>query len=109
YDLGKSWQAAGRPDQARPWLVRARDCDVVPLRMISPLQAAMRRVAEETGTPRLDAHALLEAGTPQRILDDSLLVDHIHPGFAGHQQIADALVELMAREGLASPSPGWRE
>jgi lysophospholipase L1-like esterase len=108
YDLGQCYRAIGQSAEARRWLVRARDCDVVPLRMISELEAALRRVADEEGVPFLDAHALLEAQTPQGILDDALLVDHIHPGFDGHQAIAAALLELLQGEGWVHPRPDWR-
>lgn len=108
YDLGQCYRAIGQFATAREWLVRARDCDVVPLRMISELEAALRRVAQDERVPLLDAHALLEAQTPQGILDDSLLVDHVHPGFSGHQSIAAALVELLAEEDRVQPRPEWR-
>jgi hypothetical protein len=38
-----------------------------------------------------------------------MLADHVHPTFEGHQMIADALVEEMARQKLARPQAGWRE
>lgn len=109
YDLGQCYRSIGQYAEARRWLVRARDCDVVPLRMISELEAAMRRVADDEGIPCLDAHALLEAQTPHGILDDALLVDHIHPGFDGHQLIAAALLELMEQAGWVQPRADWRE
>jgi tetratricopeptide (TPR) repeat protein len=107
YDLGQCCLAAGRYDEAREWLVQARDNDVVPLRMISELEAAMQRVAAERGVPFLNAHELLESQTPHRILDDSLLVDHIHPGFDGHKAIAAALVRALGELDIAAPRDDW--
>jgi lysophospholipase L1-like esterase len=107
YDLGQSCLASGRYDEARDWLVQARDNDVVPLRMISLLEAVLQGVATERGIPFLDAHELLAAQTPHRVLDDSLLVDHIHPGFDGHQSIAAALLRLMAEEGYVALEADW--
>ncbi len=107
YDLGRCCLTAGRYAAARDWLMQARDQDVVPLRMISPLEAALQRVADERGIPLLDAHALLEARMPHGILDDALLVDHIHPGVDGHQAIAAALLEQLAEQGFVTPKSGW--
>lgn len=107
YDLGQCLLAAGQFEEAREWLVRARDHDVVPLRMLSELEEAIQRVAADRDVPFLNAHQLLEAQTPHGILDDSLLVDHIHPGFDGHQAIAAALLERMAEAGYLDPIADW--
>ena len=108
YDLGQSSLAAGHIDEARNYLVRARDNDIVPLRMVSELEAAMRRVVEERGVPLIEAHLLLEPLSPHGILGDALLVDHIHPGFDGHQMIAAALTEQLADLSLVSLPDDWR-
>ncbi|MFV0444644.1 MAG: tetratricopeptide repeat protein [Planctomycetaceae bacterium] len=107
YDLGQCCVALARFDEARRCLIAARDNDVVPLRMISELEAVLRRVARERNVPLLDAHQLLERQTPRQLLDDSLLVDHIHPGFDGHQMIAAALARLMDSEGLTDLADDW--
>ena len=64
----------------------------------------MEKVAEETGTPLLDAHALLEQQADQQILGDYWLVDHIHPSFEGHRKIALALAEEMQGMGMLAPN-----
>ncbi|MCA9052627.1 MAG: tetratricopeptide repeat protein [Planctomycetaceae bacterium] len=107
YDLGQCLIAAGRNDEARDCLVRARDNDLVPLRMISDLEAAMQRVARERDIPLINAHSLLESQTPHEILDDSLLVDHIHPGFDGHQSIARALVRILVDQDEVTLPEDW--
>ncbi|MEZ6065436.1 MAG: SGNH/GDSL hydrolase family protein [Planctomycetaceae bacterium] len=107
YDIGKCEQALGRPAEARRWLVRARDCDVCPLRMTSSLEAALDRVAERTGTPVIDLQSLLEAPTPERLLGAAQLVDHIHPTFEGHQAVSKAVLRAMEQAGLVTPTDGW--
>ena len=94
--------------KARETFVKARELDICPLRMITPLESAMRRVARDTGTPLIDAHALLEAEVDDGILGDSLLVDHIHPSpIRGHQMIAGALAERLRHTGAFQPSRDW--
>ena len=108
YELGQCYRTKGLASQAREALVRARDEDICPLRMISPLEEAFRRVARKTETPWLDAHALLEADCRQKILDGKWLIDHVHPTIEGYQKIADALVEKLAEADLANPAEGWQ-
>jgi lysophospholipase L1-like esterase len=108
YELGQCYLALGLNEQARDALLRAREEDVCPLRMIAPLEDALRQLAADSGVPLIDAHALLEAEIPGGILDGSLLVDHVHPDFDGHQMIAAAILEAMAKQGWVRPKPGWR-
>jgi lysophospholipase L1-like esterase len=115
YLLGRCYDAHWRKtlddryrDKARAAYVRARDEDVCPLRMVSPLEEVMRRVAAETETPLIDAHALLEAKCPDGILGRQFLVDHIHPSpVKGHQAIAHALADLLKSRGTFHPSDNW--
>lgn len=107
YELGKCYEALGLSVQAREAFIRARDEDICPLRMLSSMETAMARVARGTGTPFLDAHHLLEQRCPNGILGNFLLVDHIHPSFEGHQLIANALTEEMAKGRLVAVAPDW--
>jgi len=109
FELGKCYSAHGMYDQARPAYVKARDLDVCPLRMLSPMEAIIRRVAEEEGVPLIDAHALLEGRTPHGILDGKYLVDHVHPSFEGHQIIAREIIHNWIQTGLVRPCPDWKE
>ena len=108
YELGQICLARHDYEEARYCFTRARDLDVCPLRILSSMEAALRRVAEDYGVALLDAHDLLESRTPLGILGDFLLVDHIHPSIRGHQQIADRLVRLMADAGFVSPGEFWK-
>ncbi|MFQ5732537.1 MAG: SGNH/GDSL hydrolase family protein [Planctomycetaceae bacterium] len=105
------WQRTGNTEmrsKARDAYRKARELDICPLRMIAPLEAAMRRVAGQTGTPLIDAHALLEADVPAGILGDELLVDHIHPSpIKGHQKIARALAKKLQELGVFHPARDW--
>ncbi len=109
YELGRLLMLAGRHSEARVAFVNARDRDVCPLRITSPLAEALEHIARETRTPLLDAHKLLEGFCNSGILDSSLLIDHVHPTFDGHQFIATALVEQLEQAGLITPRPGWRD
>ncbi|MGH7202197.1 MAG: tetratricopeptide repeat protein, partial [Planctomycetaceae bacterium] len=108
FELGKCYESVGQFAEAREEYVRARDEDVCPLRMITPLEEALFRVADETGTPLIDAHELLEAESRNGILGETLLVDHVHPSFHGHQRIADALAAEMRRQGWFQPRTNWQ-
>ncbi|MEO1996041.1 MAG: SGNH/GDSL hydrolase family protein [Planctomycetaceae bacterium] len=109
YELGKCYETMHNRDRARQAFLQAREQDICPLRMIAPLEQALQRVARETRTPLVDAHALLEQQVPGGILGDYLLVDHIHPSIRGHQLIAERLTnQVLERMGLEAAT-AWRE
>ena len=103
YALGKTYETLGERKLAKAAFLQARELDVCPLRIISPMEQAIESVVMETGTPFLDLHALLESECPDNILGDFLLVDHVHPSFRGHQLVADAIAKIMERQGWHEP------
>ncbi len=107
YELGQCLAARGLQEDARKSFVRARDEDVCPLRMLSSMEAILRDIAEETGTPLIDAHELLEKESSTGILGGAQLVDHIHPNFTGHQMIADAIAAVMIERDYLTPAVEW--
>jgi len=109
YRLGRFYEALGRHEEARSEFLAARDEDICPLRIITPLEQVIRQTAQRWSLPFVDAAALLEQQTRHGIADGSLLVDHVHPSFEGHQLIALAILEEMSRTGLVVPQPGWKE
>lgn len=107
YFLGRLLERAGETPRARAAYVQARDHDICPLRILTPMEEALRSAASHWRVPLLDAHALLESKTDDGLLDNSWLVDHVHPSIAGHEQIALALIHLLPEEHMASPKGDW--
>jgi len=113
YELGIALRGVARDEEARAALARALELDVCPLRMSQSLATELAEVAREHRTPLVDAHELLAGRCPLGVPGTPLLVDHVHPSFAGHQLIAEALFVEMARGGWVrqsdSPQPGVRD
>src|SRR5215211_6929854 len=72
------------------------------------MSRAIVDVGRETGTPVVDLAAIFARRSQGGILGDDWLVDHVHPSIAGHQLIAEVLVEEMTRLGFVHPVPGWK-
>lgn len=107
FRLGHGLLSAFRPAEAREAFLRAKDEDLVPLRILESMRTLIRDTAEETDTPFLDAHALLESRTPDHILDSTWLVDHVHPTVGGHREIARALVTALEAQAVVTRPPDW--
>jgi len=109
YELGRCYEARGCYTDARRAFVKSRDEDICPLRIVTPMERIIGTIAAETGTPLVDAAALLERQTSTGILGGRLLADHVHPSIRGHQIIADALTAMMIQQGWVRPTAGWQD
>ena len=110
YELGQLLLSAARWEEAARVLQRAVDEDVCPLRMTSPLQRILRETVTATGTEFLDAQALMSAGCRGGIAGEQRLVDHVHPSFRGHEDLAIAIAEWMQSQGLLqSAQIDWQQ
>jgi tetratricopeptide (TPR) repeat protein len=108
YDIGLALQELGRRNEAEQALVRAKELDVCPLRILEPLREVIRNVAAETQTPVVDAHGLLAGLSRNGFPDRQWLVDHCHPTIEGHQQIADAIAAKLVALQMVRPDNEWQ-
>ena len=110
YELGQLQLAVQDFSAAAASFRRAKDEDVCPLRMTSPLEAAMRDTSLTENVPLIDADELLASRCRNGIVDDSVLVDHVHPSFRSHEDIAMAVAEWMISCGLTTESHAeWKD
>ncbi len=110
YELGQLQLAAMDFSGAAASFRRAKDEDICPLRITTTLENGMRDVASQEAVPLLDADELLTRRCSNGIAGDGVLVDHVHPSFRGHEDIALAISEWMISTGLATASNvTWKE
>lgn len=106
YALAESLDAAGRSEEARSHYIKARDEDIVPVRAVSPILAAVREIAALEHVPLVDYPALLETDARARGRPDSLpgadqFLDHVHPTIDANRILAEALIDVLRRQGRA--------
>jgi len=82
--------------------------DLCPLRILEPMNQAILDVARQNHTPLVDVRRLFEGLTDSGIPGGYRLLDHVHPSIPGHQLIANALADEMARLGFVHPVPDWK-
>lgn len=110
YELGQLQLTAKDFSGAASSLRRAKDEDICPLRMTTPLENGMRNVALQDSVSLIDADELLTRRCPNGIVGGGVLVDHVHPSFRGHEDIAQAIADWMISTGLAAESnAAWKE
>ena len=109
YLAAKCYDAMGDHDRARRSYVRAKDEDICPLRILDTMNRTVLEMARQTGTTLVDVRAVFDANSNTGIPGGVLMVDHVHPSFAGHQLIAHALFVELVRQGIVRPDSGWEQ
>jgi lysophospholipase L1-like esterase len=107
YQLGQCYDALGDMERAKRHYLLAKDLDVCPLRMLEVMHERLRDIAVQSGTPLVDARALIAEQCRGGIPDESWMADHVHPSIRGHQRIADALADGLVSQGVVQPSADW--
>ncbi len=110
YELGQIQLTIGDLKNALTSFNRALDEDVCPLRMKSALSQAMQHVAGTHNIPFLNAHELLGRRCHGGIVGEQVLVDHVHPSFRGHEDIAVEIAVWMEQRGFVqSQAADWQQ
>ncbi len=107
YDLAHCYDRGGRVDDAKTAFLSAREQDICPLRILQPMNDAVRELSTEMDIPLVDAQELFERETPDGIVDGLWLLDHVHPSIRGHQLLADALAALLVSLDKVHPQDEW--
>jgi tetratricopeptide (TPR) repeat protein len=107
FDLGKCYQSLGLLEQARAVLVRAKDLDICPLRILEPMHAILLDSARKADTMLVDADALFASHSPGGINGAEWFADHVHPTIEGHQLLADAVLAKLVDQRFVKPSASW--
>ncbi|HIG28946.1 MAG TPA: SGNH/GDSL hydrolase family protein [Verrucomicrobiales bacterium] len=108
YSMGKVLEAKGWFREATNAYEKAREEDVCPLRILKEMEASLRRIAHDTGSPLIDIHKLLEKHCSWNIMSNEMLVDHIHPSIRGHQMIAMEVARSMIEKHNIKVSADWK-
>ncbi|HOA62357.1 MAG: tetratricopeptide repeat protein [Verrucomicrobia bacterium] len=105
--------ALGRQVEARQRFALARDADALRFRVDSRINDLIRRTArdrERDGVFLVDAEELLSRHSPEDLLGEELLYEHVHLNFHGNYALARILAEQVARvlpdSGTGDTDPG---
>ncbi len=117
--MGRCLEALGKTDEARHMFLEARDRDVLRFRADSSILRVIRETAQawtaktQNVTSLLDLEAYLEGRSPDRLLGDNFLVDHVHLDFHGNFLAAYAALqkvrETMPEAELVEPKGSEEE
>jgi thioredoxin-like negative regulator of GroEL len=95
FALARLVAARGDTARARALYLAAKDRDQLRFRASERLNGVLRAVARARGAMVVETHAALQRASPQGIIGDELMTEHLHPTPEGYFVIADAFYEAL--------------
>jgi tetratricopeptide (TPR) repeat protein len=113
FRVGQVLFALRRFDESKISFQKAIDEDICPLRILSPMSNTVHEIAKESNVPLIDFVKLIEDDCYHRyghkIPGDEYFIDHLHPTIDGYRMLGLALLDQLAREGIARTGPLWND
>jgi Flp pilus assembly protein TadD len=105
YLAGKAALGKKKYDEAYVNFVKAKDLDVCPLRIITPITDRIRQIAAEEKVPLIPfvdvvRERVAQAGDSSSIPGNESFLDHVHPTIELHQVLAELLADQMEKMRL---------
>lgn len=92
----------GDYERAKRHYVRARNLDALRFRASEEFNGIIRTTAQRYGGPVVPMESYFEAASPQGIVGDNLMVDHLHPNVDGYFIMAEAFFDTLKEAKLIS-------
>jgi tetratricopeptide (TPR) repeat protein len=107
YRIAQCLDTLGRPSEALPEYVAARDLDELRFRTSSDFNAAIRQMDDTTTIFCADIEAAFAAASPSGITANNLILEHLHPAAYGQFLMARIYARTMRTHGLLAPENRW--
>ena len=100
YVAAQDAEQAGHFDAARDGYAWARDLDPLRFRAPSTFNETVAAVAQAHDATVVDVHAAFLKASPNGLIGESLLLEHVHPNLEGYFLLADAFFDAMVAQGI---------
>jgi len=104
--LGRVLDARGEYRAARVEYLAAKDRDLLRFRAPEAMNGIIREQAETYGAIVVETQRAFLRASPQHIIGDELILEHLHPNARGYFLLADAFYDALAVTGLGGSWKG---
>ncbi len=107
YWAAKCLDTLGRKLEALKEYRAARDLDMLRFRASSDFNAVIRSMADNRKVFLADMVRKFKANSPDSLVGDNLILEHLHPNLRGYFLMAKEYAEVMQTHSLLAPAPDW--
>lgn len=95
-----SLDLAGQYQNAKEKYMLAKDLDALRFRAPQAMNQTIHELAKEYELPVVPMEHFFEAASPNQLVGDPLMTDHLHPNMHGYFIMADAFLQTMQHHGF---------
>jgi lysophospholipase L1-like esterase len=77
----------------------AKDLDALRFRAPEKMNIIIDNLGKEFHVPTVPLDSIFDSASPEGIVGDNLIVDHLHPNIKGYQLMGEAFYNCMAKQG----------
>jgi tetratricopeptide (TPR) repeat protein len=107
YNEALELEKQGKYDEARKAFYYAKDLDALRFRAPEEFNKIIYDVAVEYKIPVVQMKSYFESSSPNRIIGNNLMLEHLHPNIDGYFLMADAFLNTMRNENFISKN--WQD
>ena len=94
-----AYRQAGRTGRADSLFRLAKDLDALRFRAPEKINAVIDNLGKKFNVPTIPIDSIFDSASPDGIVGDNLIVDHLHPNIKGQQLIGKAFYDSMEKMG----------
>ncbi len=100
FEQAQQLEQKERYEEARRAYLRAKDLDALRFRASEEFNAIIRETGAEHGVPVVPMKQRFEKTSPNGLVGNNLMLEHLHPNLEGYFLMADAFLQVMRTEGM---------
>lgn len=100
FELGKKMLAKGDDTNAYKYFEKAKNLDALRFRAPSKINEIIKQLAKKHNYPVVFAEEKFNKISPNGIVGNNLMTDHLHPTITGYQEIGKLFIEKMLEDNL---------
>ncbi len=102
YKTASTFEKLGKYEEAKRNYYYAKDLDALRFRAPEDFNNILHSLADEYNVPIVPMKQYFESHSPNNIIGNNLMLEHLHPNIDGYFLMADAFFETMRKEKFIS-------
>jgi tetratricopeptide (TPR) repeat protein len=104
FELAYHAELSGDLNKAKQYYFKAKDLDALRFRAPEEFNSILHELASKYSDPIVPMVSYFEKDTPNGIIGNALMLEHLHPNRNGHYIMAKAFYDVLKENKLISPS-----
>jgi tetratricopeptide (TPR) repeat protein len=100
FNKAQSFEEKGQFDSAKANYIKAKDFDMLRFRASEDLNTIIHKLGEEYKTPVVPMVNFFEKYSPNGLIGNNLMLEHLHPNINGYFIMSDAFFNIMKNNGF---------